>query len=60
MMMTREERDALIDVTADEAARIAERFYEEPLLLRGASAAAAKLIGGLIADEIRKLKRQKP
>jgi hypothetical protein len=53
-MMTPEERDALIDVTVEACAKLAENFYQQ-LEPPGDTAARgmAKKIGALIATDIR-------
>jgi hypothetical protein len=55
-MMTPEERDALIDVTVEACAKVAETFHEhlESPDDTGARTMWTKMIGGLIAAEIRK------
>jgi hypothetical protein len=54
-MMTPEERDALIDVTVEACAKLAETFHQQ-LEPPGETAArgVAKKIGALIAASIRK------
>jgi hypothetical protein len=55
-MMTPEERDALIDVTVEACAKIAEHLFDKQLEPPGntPARAMAKKIGALIAAEIRK------